>query len=213
MKPTGNDQESPGGQEASATSSVSKWPWLKYVRFGILITLLGFVALIWRLGFMDESIDRWVNHNDDNRLGFTVTAYPKLSLPTHPTLRQRFVYGYQNLRFAWEYHTRDPKRVLIGAQPPVNWEMTALLDQSMWVSGTRYLIATGTRGEIRFGTTKSLNGSQWAVAVEQALQENGMAVIHVRPKLVQVVPKSQLQDYRKAKLVEDGDSASSDLQK
>ncbi len=202
MKRNDSYGENADGPNSSATSSVSKWSRLRRIRIGIVVALLVCMVAIWRLGVMEEPLDRWLNPENVGRLGFTVTTYPKLNLPPHPTLHQRFTYGYQNLRFAWQYHTRNPKRLLLGPQPPENWDISRLLYQCMWVSGTRYLIAKDVRGEIRFGTTNALNGSEWAAAAEHALQENGMAVIHVRPKLVQVVPNSQLQEYRKAGLVE-----------
>jgi len=74
----------------------------------------------------------------------------------------------------------------------------------MWISGTRYLIAREVQGEVRFGTTNSMNGTQWAAAAEQALRDDGLLLIRVKPKVVQVIPKGKLDDYQKAGLVKDG---------
>ncbi len=210
MKSADSPVGGPGDQKASATTAVTKRRRLGPVRIGILLMLLACTAVIWRLGVMEEPLDRWVSSADAEGLGFTASSYPKLSLPPHPTVRQRFVYGYQNLRFAWEYRTRNPKHVLIGAQVPENWDISRLLQQCMWVSGTRYLIARDVQGEIRFGTTNALDGNQWAAAAERALRSNGMIVIRLKPRLVQVVRRASLQDYIKAKLV-DNEAASNSL--
>ncbi len=176
----------------------------------MLVALLACVAVIWRLGTMDKRLDRWLTPSEDGRLGFTATAYPRIDLPPNPTLKQRFVYGYQNFRLAFQFRIRNPNHYVLGPQAAEEWDIARLLHQCMWVSRTRYLIAKDVRGAIRFGTTNSLNGNQWAAAAERALRDNGMVVIHLKPKLVQVVPRASLQDYIRAKLVEN-DAASNSL--
>ena len=80
----------------------------------------------------------------------------------------------------------------------------------MWESGTRYLIAKEVQaGSVSFGTTNTLNGTQWAAAAEEALRNNGLLLIRLNPKLVQVIPQDKLDVYRKAGLVKDSDIKSS----
>jgi hypothetical protein len=101
---------------------------------------------------------------------------------------------------------------LCGIQP--------LLNQCMEVSGTRYLIAVEIAGAVEFGGTNALNGAQWVAAVEHAIETSGPVVcydyakkrnfqdtlllIHERPGLVKVVPRSKLTEYQKAGLVKAG---------
>ncbi len=192
-----------GNQERTDCSpGVSKRRSLWGVRIGILVALLACAVVIWRLGTMDERLDRWLVASEDGSLGFTATAYPKIRLPPKPTLKQRLTYGYQNVRLAFQFRTRNPNRFVLGPQATEEWDISRLLHQCMWVSKTRYLIAKDVQGRIRFGTTNSLNGNQWAAAAERALRDNGMVVIRLKPKLVQVVREASLQDYIKAKLVE-----------
>jgi hypothetical protein len=76
----------------------------------------------------------------------------------------------------------------------------------MWMSGTHYMIAREVaRGTVSFGTTNTLDGTQWAAAAEEALRKNGLLLIHITPRLVQVIPESKLDEYRKASLVKTGD--------
>ncbi len=96
---------------------------------------------------------------------------------------------------------RNPAHCLVGTQATRRWGIFELLDQCMWISGTCYLIAREVQGEVRFGTTNILNGAQWAAAAEQALRDEGMLVIRIKPKMVQVIPKGKLEEYRKAGLV------------
>jgi hypothetical protein len=75
---------------------------------------------------------------------------------------------------------------------------------------TRYLIAKEVVGRtVSFGTTNTLDGTQWAAAAEDALRKDGLLPIHVTPRLVQVIPQSKLDEYRKAGLVKTGDIKSS----
>ena len=210
MKPAPRNEAGAANQESDSAASpvTSRWR-LNRVRLAILIMLLAGVAVVWRLRTMDERLDCWLVSSEDGKLGFIVTAYPKIPLPPDPTIRQRFVYGYQNLRLAWQFGTRNPNHQWLGPQPPQEWDISRLLHQSMWVSGRRYLIAKDIHGGIQFGTTNALNGNQWAAAAERALQDNGMVVIHIKAKLVQVVPKTSLQDYIRAHLVESGAASNS----
>ena len=93
----------------------------------------------------------------------------------------------------------------------------------MDVSGTQYLIAVEIAGGVEFGHTNSLNGAQWVVAIEHAIQtnrpvicydyakkrnfEDTLLLICETPGVVKVVPRTKLDDYRKAGLVK-GESPS-----
>ena len=89
--------------------------------------------------------------------------------------------------------------------PRQQWPISFLLNQCMGLSGTRYLIAKDVQGTISFGTTNAMAGAQWTAMVEEALRKNGLLVIHVTPRLVQVIPADKLDQYRKAGLVKTGD--------
>lgn len=87
----------------------------------------------------------------------------------------------------------------------------------METSGTKYLIAVEVLGgTVDFGHTNTLNGVQWVSAFEQALTNQSVScsdfadrrrfsdtllLIHERPDLVKVVPRSKLSVYQAAGLV------------
>jgi hypothetical protein len=54
---------------------------------------------------------------------------------------------------------------------------------------------------IFFGNTNTLSGVQWVAAVEQALRNDGLLLIPQSRRLVKVIPKDNLEEYRKAGLV------------
>ena len=90
----------------------------------------------------------------------------------------------------------------------------------MEVSGTQYLVAVEIAGVVEFGTTNSLNGALWVAAFENALENSRPVVCYDYAKkrnfqdtllliretrgVVKVIPRSKLDDYRKAGLVKGG---------
>jgi hypothetical protein len=88
----------------------------------------------------------------------------------------------------------------------------------MEVSGTRYFIAVeSTSASIEFGNTNTLNGMQWVVAFEHAIETSGpvlcydygkkdgfvdtLLLIRERPRVVKIVPRTKLAEYQRAGLV------------
>jgi hypothetical protein len=87
----------------------------------------------------------------------------------------------------------------------------------MEVTGTHYYVAVEVAGGIEFGHTNVLNGAQWVAAFERAIEasdsvicydfaskrnfQDRLLVIHERPGVVKVVPRTRLADYQKAGLV------------
>jgi len=88
----------------------------------------------------------------------------------------------------------------------------------MEVTGTRYFVAVEISGAaVKFGSPTTLGGPQWVAAFEQAIKKSGpvmcydyakqshfedtLVVIHEKPGVVKVVPRSKLDEYKKAGLV------------
>ena len=70
------------------------------------------------------------------------------------------------------------------------------------MTGTRYLIAREARGDsIDFGHDKTLNGTQWVAAYEEALQRNGYDVVRERSGAVKIIPQNIVAEYQKAGLI------------
>jgi len=73
------------------------------------------------------------------------------------------------------------------------------------MTGTRYLIAREARGDsIDFGNVKTLNGTQWVAAFEEALQQSGYDVVRERSGAVKIIPQNVMAEYQKAGLVKRG---------
>jgi hypothetical protein len=70
------------------------------------------------------------------------------------------------------------------------------------LTGTRYLIAReAVERTVNFGTTNTLNGTQWTAALERALRGDGLLMLSNKAGVVKVIPKDNLEEYRKAGLV------------
>ena len=87
----------------------------------------------------------------------------------------------------------------------------------MEVSGTKYFIAIEVAGAVEFGHTNVLNGAQWVVAFERAIEtskpmvcydyatkrnfEDTLVLIREKPTIVKIVPRTKIPDYQKAGLL------------
>jgi len=87
----------------------------------------------------------------------------------------------------------------------------------MEMTGTKYFVAVEVGGVIDFGNTNVLIGTQWVAAVEHTIESSGpvvcydfgtrrnfedtLVLIRERPGVVKVVPRTKLDEYKKAGLV------------
>lgn len=153
----------------------------------------------------------------DGKSRFYVTAYPKTQRPANLSLRQRLVWEWTEYRH--RHRKRNPSAYSFAARPVELCSIQGLLNQCMEVSGTQYLIAVEIAGAVKFGSTNSLNGTQWVAAFEHALETSGPVVcydyakkrnfhdtlqlIRETPGVVKVVPRTKLAEYRKVGLVKE----------
>jgi hypothetical protein len=185
--------------------------WFGRTRFIALVVLAVALAIAWLTGILDQRLDEWVDPPKSAGSPFVITTYPKVDPPADATPAQRLKCWCLTLKLAWGLRWRDPSQSRLLPQPVQQWPISYLLHQCMWASGTHYMIAKEVAGQtVSFGTTNTLDGVQWATAAEEALSRNGLLLIHVTPRLVQVIPEGKLDDYRKAGLVKTGDIKSSD---
>lgn len=65
-----------------------------------------------------------------------------------------------------------------AANPFMACSIRGFLNQSMQVSGTRYLMPPDVAvGSVQFGTTNALNGRLWIAAFEAALETNKPSIL------------------------------------
>jgi hypothetical protein len=74
----------------------------------------------------------------------------------------------------------------------------------MRMSGKRYLVAREARNRISFGPTNTLSGALWVAAFEQAARSNGLVLVQESRRVVKVIPKDKLEEYRMAGLIKRG---------
>jgi hypothetical protein len=116
------------------------------------------------------------------------------------------------------YGKPNPASYSFPASPVALCSVSGLLNQCMEVSGTQYLIGVEAAGAaVEFGNTNVLNGTQWVAAFETAIEKSEpvmcydyakkrnfhdtLLLIHEKPRLVKIIPRSKLSDYQKAGLV------------
>jgi hypothetical protein len=148
------------------------------------------------------------NHSSDflqkgGGLEFVMTRHTNREAPANATLKQRLVVAYVNLLD--RMRKKNPATALYVPSPIHACSVHAMLDECAELSGKRYLIAREALVVVYFGHTKTLNGAQWVAAFERALRDNGMLVLSNRGRAIKVVPKTKLDEYRKAGLVSDED--------
>jgi hypothetical protein len=125
------------------------------------------------------------------------------TLPPSVPLKIRLSVAYDNLRD--RLGMINPAAYRFPACPTQRYDMRFLLHQCANVTGTRYLLSIEgwslTLSPVSFGTTNTLNGAQYAAALEKAISADGWLLIPEDGKLVKVIPKDKLDRYRKAGLV------------
>ena len=144
---------------------------------------------------------------DDNRPAFIATAKP--TIDTGPLsnlpLQKKIYVIYLKLK----YRIAPPKPNPAGRSFPPHADrrckIHGFLNQCSQMTGTRYLIAREARGDsIDFGHAKTLNGTQWVAAYEEALQRNGYDVVRERSGAVKIIPQNIVTEYQEAGLVKRG---------
>ena len=175
------------------------------------------VVSVWRLFFSRLSAaDEFKPQTWNGEPRFVETCYPTYQVPDNAGIRQRLGIAYS--KFMLRHGRKNPAA---SSFPPTSLQICSvhgLLNQSMQVTGTRYLIAyEAAAGSVQFGHSNILNGAQWVAAFEAALQTNqpecfnfqtkrtgreNLLLIRERSGVVKVIPTSRLADYQKAGLVD-----------
>jgi hypothetical protein len=158
----------------------------------------------------------YVLSHSDGKARFYATTYRQQTGPWPSfTVPQRL--GWAWMQFKRRYIKPNPAAYTFPARPIVPCAIVPFLDQCMEFSGKQYLIAVEIIGEVEFGPTNKMNGTQWVAAFEHALETSGpvtcydsarkeffkdtLLLIREGPRLVKVVPCSKLAEYQKAGLV------------
>ncbi|HWQ93768.1 MAG TPA: hypothetical protein VN673_19050 [Clostridia bacterium] len=171
-----------------------------------------FAWILWPANPKDSPYDL---SRADGKLRFYATSYPKAQRPANLTLDQRVAWEWR--QYQRRHRKRNPSVYTFPARSVEPCSISGLLNQCMEVSGTQYLIAVEIAGYVEFGSTNALNGAQWVAAFEHALETSGpvlcydyakkrnfqdtLLLIRETPRVVKVLPRSKLADYRKAGLV------------
>jgi hypothetical protein len=180
-------------------------PWARRSSFIALAVLAVALSVTWLTGIFDQQLDQWLDAPKVANSAFIITAYPKLDPPTNATIALRLQCLFQTQRLVWQ-RLRNPYHLQVFPQPTHWWMISSLLHECMWAGGTRYMIANEVAGRwVSFGTTNTLDGTHWAAAAEETLSKNGLLLIHVTPRLVQVIPEDKLDQFIRDGLVKPGD--------
>ena len=144
---------------------------------------------------------------DDNRPAFIATAKPTIDVGplTNLTLRKK-IYGiYLKLKYRIAPSKPNPAGRSFPPRADRRSKIHGFLNQCSQMTGTRYLIAREARDDsIDFGHAKTLNGTQWVAAFEEALQRNGYDVVRERSGAVKIIPHNIVAEYQQAGLVKRG---------
>lgn len=196
--------------ERRGTSGNSSWRRrLRLIRMAVLVVVLMGMGIVWYSGLLDSRLDEFLDSAADSlptdgRPAFVPTAYASWEVPRTAPLKQRLFMAY--LKFREKWGRKNPAAYRFPPSPVQLCSVQGLLDECMQVTGTRYLIAREALGwTVDFGHTNTLNGSQWVAAFEQTLRADGLLLLTNKPGVVKVIPRSKLQDYRKAGLVKNNE--------
>lgn len=182
------------------------------------LVVIGASLIAWLAWPQEQQDGPYELSRQDGKSRFWATSLPKSERPEKLSLLQRLRWDFDQYR---ERRQRpNPTRYTFPATPTQSFGITALLNQCMEVSGTQYLVAVEIAGVVEFGTTNSLNGALWVAAFENALENSRPVVCYDYAKkrnfqdtllliretrgVVKVIPRSKLDDYRKAGLVKGG---------
>jgi hypothetical protein len=191
------------------------------VRPWFVAAVLVVAAIIaWATWPSDEGIDPYELSRTDGRARFYATSYPKVQPALGPgvTVPQRIAWEWWQLKR--RFSKPNPSAFSFPASQVQPCSITGLLNQCMWVTGTKYLVAVEIGSTVEFGNSNTLSGAQWVVAVEHAIGSSNLVVcydygtkrnfqdtllvIRDRPGVVKVIPRTKLADYQKAGLVRAG---------
>ena len=176
-----------------------------------LLTGAGLVVALGVLWFVNLTNERRVfsmaTLPDDNRPAFIATAKP--TVDTGPlsnlTLQKKIYVIYLKLKYRIAPPKPNPAGYSFSPRADRLCKIHGLLNQCSQMTGTRYLIAREARADsIDFGHDKTLNGTQWVAAFEEALQQSGYAVVRERSGAVKIIPQNVVFEYQKAGLVKKG---------
>ena len=147
---------------------------------------------------------------DDNRPAFIATAKP--TIDTGPLsnlpLQKKIYVIYLKLKYRIAPPKPNPAGYSFSPRADRPCKIHGLLNQCSQMTGTRYLIAREARGDsIDFGHAKTLNGTQWVAAFEEALQRNGYDVVREKSGAVKIIPHNIVTEYEEAGLVRRGEKA------
>jgi hypothetical protein len=202
-----------GGEKSG---SAKKRPAL---RLWVLATALGLAVFYgWLWWPSDVQISPTDLSRADGKPRLYATTYPKTQLPRNLPLAERLFWTWN--QYQLRHRKRNPAAYTLAASSVQLWSIHGLLNQCMEVAGTHYFIAVEVAGTVEFGNTNSLNGAQWVAAAEHAIEtsdpvicydfakkrnfQDTLLVIHERPGVVKIVPRTKLAAYQKAGLVRDG---------
>ena len=186
------------------------------VRVWLIATVLGFAALYgWLLWPSDTEISATDLSREDGKPRFSATSYSKRERPRNLPLGQRLLWNWKD--YQRRHAKRNPASYTFPASPVQPYSISGILYQCMELTGAHYLIAVEVAGAVEFGSTNAMNGMQWVAAVEHAIEASGpvicydfarkrnfqdtLLVIHERPGVVKIVPRTKLAEYQKAGLV------------
>ncbi len=175
-----------------------------------MLAFLGWLAWLSNVGPRP-----YVLNHADGKVRFHATTYQQTGPWPAFTLPQRL--GWEWTQFKRRYIKPNPAAFAFPASPIRPCSIVGLLEQCMEVSGKQYLIGVEIIGDVEFGHTNKMNGTQWVAAFEHALETSGpvtcydaarkqtfkdtLLLIYERPRLVKVVPRSKVAEYQKAGLV------------
>lgn len=185
-------------------------------RLGAGVLVLVILLAVGRLLFFDlwEGKDVFMPPQWDGKPRFWETAYPRITAPPNASIWRRLTIAFSD--FQRRHGGKNPTMYSFAVQSNQLCSVRMSLTQCMEVAGTKYLIAQEV-ALVEFGHNNVLNGAQWVVAFEGALQTNQPQCLHpssnglwgenlllIREKsgVVKVVPPSRLADYQKAGLVD-----------
>lgn len=199
----------PAGKSGSAKKRPALRPWFLAIALGIA----AFYG--WLLWPSDSEISPYDLSRADGKSRFYATTYAKLEMPRKLALPQRLLWTLKH--YEWRHRKRNPAAYTFPASPVQLCSIHGMLNQCMEGTGTQYFIAVEIAGAVEFGTTNSLNGAQWVAGFEHALEasdavvcfdyakkrnfQDTLLVIHERPGVVKIVPRTKLAEYQNAGLV------------
>lgn len=216
MKSSADQQDKSGTQEPELSRKALLWRRVRLLRTALLVMVLVGLGVTWLSGIMDSRLDeyftsRWPTYGklavwpEDGRPFFADIVRPEKqkiwgTLPPSVPLKIRLSVAYANLR---DY--LNPAASRAPTWQAQQGDLRFLLRHCANINGKRYLVPIEAlrldAQTVYFGNTNTLNGAQFVAAVEKAMNDAGWLLIPENRRLVKVIPKDKLEEYRKAGLV------------